>query len=885
MGECCSNQNYPEEKKIYNSFKKIEKENNIEFNIINYDEKCEEIYQLTKNKIRKLGFLQSLRVNFIQELRRDIYNLIEKDSNYSQDYSGINNNYKKHYLLNNTNDFRNNETQKILYYIIIMKLVLQNSLKGNFISNKLEKSLLELSVIILKKTYIKEDLKLILFYLSKMFEILFKNMHNIEAYLNLSDYLSKIKFITDDHNILEKKEKYLFIKSHIISLGEWFHNDSKIIIMQDSERSLLFKYYAYLIVKNYSFIINNYSNYKHIMPQKHHEINSIILDENYYNKNDLIVGDNVIDDNFKKNEKDIIEIFYSINYFFIICSEDTFSGKNIFNEFNNNLNQEIIRNNLQSDPNLIKFNKSIFSIISKNLLIHENSSAALFSLAGYIFEMKKFDIRDFNIYHEMAICLYGRFNNNWIFIDKYSYFITRIFLLEIERNIKEKLVIDELYTYINEKNSINNYSNHNSEKNNSKYYENISFLINLIKNISSSFTSPNYSQFVNEILIFLNNLIHKIRRDYKNKIIDNNKYLFENINETMKYSNFYKNNFELVNSFRNIHIPLATFLSSYILMINDLFIINSNEMAKEYDFGIINAIMIIEINIIKNNNNSKYLNIIINLLNKYINYLNTKEIIDCEDINNSLKFKLRLIKNEIRASPNIQLTSFHPKLIYIILIIIYIAINNKNSSEHQILISKHNKILKAINQLHSIIYSCFQNLSDIKIINLKNFLNILNGPVYAIKYITFKHLINIFLKELFDEEEDDVSQYSYKNFRARTLYQNDKNSEISININTNNNPHYNNRTHKLNNNYIINESFSKYSSNTFSHRKYSETILSNYSNNYNNDMNSEKIRIPFRDNINNNNININDTFSINNINTNEDIISNKSSICSFKMKI
>ena len=177
-----------------------------------------------------------------------------------------------------------------------MKLVLQSSLKGNFISNELEKSLLELSVIILKKTYIKEDLKLILFYLSKMFEILFKNMHNIEAYLNLSDYLSKIKFITDDHNILEKKEKYLFIKSHIISLGEWFHNDSKIIIMQDSERSLLFKYYAYLIVKNYSFIINNYSNYKHIMPQKHHEINSIVLDENYYNKNDLIVGDNVIDE-------------------------------------------------------------------------------------------------------------------------------------------------------------------------------------------------------------------------------------------------------------------------------------------------------------------------------------------------------------------------------------------------------------------------------------------------------------------------------------------------------------------------------------------------------------------------------------------------------------
>ena len=74
-----------------------------------------------------------------------------------------------------------------------MTLTLKSYLKRNFVSNELEKSLLEISVIILKKNYNNKDLKLILYYLSKMFEILFKYVSNIQFYININNYLLKIE--------------------------------------------------------------------------------------------------------------------------------------------------------------------------------------------------------------------------------------------------------------------------------------------------------------------------------------------------------------------------------------------------------------------------------------------------------------------------------------------------------------------------------------------------------------------------------------------------------------------------------------------------------------------------------------------------------------------
>ena len=53
-----------------------------------------------------------------------------------------------------------------------------------------------------------------------------------------------------------------------------------------------------------------------------------------------------------------------------------------------------------------------------------------------------------------------------------------------------------------------------------------------------------------------------------------------------------------------------------------------------------------------------------------------------------------------------------------------------------------------------------------------------------------------------------------------------------------------------------------------------------YNFNYNNDIFSEKIKMPFKDNYS-----YNRQFNVTNVNSNDDIISNKSSLINFEIKI
>ena len=112
---------------------------------------------------------------------------------------------------------------------------------------------------------------------------------------------------------------------------------------------------------------------------------------------------------------------------------------------------------------------------------------------------------------------------------------------------------------------------------------------------------------------------------------------------------------------------------------------------------------------------------------------------------------------------NIQFTTFHLILIYIIIILI--LFNFKNNSEKQILMQKHNKVLLKINQFNKIIGSCFRKLSDINNIKINNFMNKLQGQNYAITHISFIKIIQIIQNELFNDGDDNLSQ----NFRSRTL--------------------------------------------------------------------------------------------------------------------
>ena len=128
--------------------------------------------------------------------------------------------------------------------------------------------------------------------------------------------------------------------THIITLGEFFRNDYNNILINSENQSLLMKYYVYLIIYNNDFIVKNHSTYKNMIMKKEKFNNSQILTNSTYNKNDLMEAVLLPENIMKKSSwyDDMIKISNSIEYFLMICSQDIFTGKNIFCEFDNHLN-------------------------------------------------------------------------------------------------------------------------------------------------------------------------------------------------------------------------------------------------------------------------------------------------------------------------------------------------------------------------------------------------------------------------------------------------------------------------------------------------------------------------------------------------------------------
>ena len=865
MGQICSRENFSESKKMFDFFNNINQEK-YNFAINNYEENCQKIQSLSKNNFEKLGQMQQLRVDFIKEIREEIIGNKNKNINkyiYLQS-DNIYNNYNNIQAINNLY-YSNTETDKILYYIIIMTLTLKSYLKRNYISNELEKSLLELSIVILKRKYNNNDLKLILYHLSRMFEILFKNFQNIQSYININDYLSILSIITYDYNNLTKEEKYPFILTHIISLGEFFHTDYKNIVINRANQYLLMQYYVYLIINNHDFIIQNYSSYKKILMKRNNFNNYNDITDSVYNKNDLI-GDDQYSENIMKKSisyEEVNKISYSIRYFFIICSQDTFTGKNIFYEFDNQLELGIKANNLENEINIIKFKEACFMLLFCNLSPTDQSSTMFLSFFEYFGDNTKFGIQSNDIYYEMIIALYDKFNNNKIFIDKYSLIISRIFIMEKENLKKENLIMDKLYNYIynlnNRNNGIHNLNNINENQINS---ENIFFFINLIKYISFFYKSLKNIKTAYDILIYLTNFLYKLNNIFKKPVsyINTNDWIYENFNNTLSNFDYNKNDY-YTKLKEGIQFPLSYFLASYMVLVNDFFQINANKLLNNFDFSIITTLTYLEISMIKNNR-KKVIHIIINLLNIYIKILYTKDIIKYEDFNNNLKNNLRLINNETRILninygifiENIHFTTLHLKIIYSVVLIILIEVYKKNSNLSDLL-SKHKKLVLTINQYNnSLISYCFPNTENIQNYNTQNLIIELNNmKIYNIEKHNFQQIIRTIQKILFNDEDEDLEN-SFNIYRARTLYQRDKDNEVNINIDTNKYNHYINKSSTYLGNYILNDSFSHYSKNSMAYnRSYINMTQNQFQNKLDNsDLLSEKVILPYNgDDINN----------------------------------
>ena len=879
----CEREKISESKKIFNSFNKISKVNKFNYTIENYEENLQKVQSFSKKDFEKLGQMQQLRVDFIQEIREE-FNLIKENNYYYKniDYLEYENQYKNYNYNPRTNinleQNGNNEIEKILYDIIVMTLTLKSYLRRNYVSNELEKSLLELSIVILKKNYNnKNDLKLVLYYLSRMFEILFRNIQNIQSYININEYVSKIDFIASDYNVLTKEEKYSFILTHIISLGEIFRNDyNKIILINNLNQYIVMKYYIYLIIKNNNFIMKNYSLYKKILMEKNNNYES--LNTPTYDKKDLIEEDNFSENIVKKAKEfdDLNKIANSLLYFLILSSEDTFKGKNIFYEFDNQLEFGIKANNLENELDIAKFKETLFMILYINMKNMNDSSTILLSFYEYFCDNPKFGIQNNDdSYNEIFISLYDKFNNK-IFIDKYSLLLSRIFVREIENYKKENLILDKLYKYISKLTYSNNEINDLNKD--QIYFENLYFLINLIKYISLYYIKLKNIKIAYDILIYLTDFLHKIKKAFKppeKNIINNNNnnnfQIKENFEVTLNNFDYNKNDF--YTSLNDIiQIQLSNFLSIYILLINEFFHIKENNFIKKYekfDYIIIITITYLEISMIQNKR-KKNIQVIIKLLNLYINILAKENINDYENINSNLSNNLRLILKETRFNnnleifnQNIQTTSFHIKLIYGVILIILIEINKNNLYD---LISKHDKILNTINKYNnSIGFHCFPKIENMKLFNIKKLISFLSyGELHIIQKDTFHHIINIINKILFNED-DEISENI---FRPRTVYKRDM-TDMIINITTNKEDYYQNKTHNLfwNN---INDSFSEFSHNSLLKKTYSNFPQNtSYHNINNSDVFSEKVNLPYKDN--------NNTFNLSQNNEINDIFSDKNS--------
>ena len=182
---CRQQEQRPEENDIYIFFHKMEKEAELTYTIEEYENNYDKISQLSKNKFKKLEKKQSVRIGFVNEIMKTLSKL-------------------------NISEREDRITRKILFYTLVLTLTLKNFLKeyeNNIYiksNNDLQQSLLTMVVQTLNNNFENEqNLKLIIYYIAKMLIFLFKNMNDIDQYINIEKYIQKLNTITEHENTLE----------------------------------------------------------------------------------------------------------------------------------------------------------------------------------------------------------------------------------------------------------------------------------------------------------------------------------------------------------------------------------------------------------------------------------------------------------------------------------------------------------------------------------------------------------------------------------------------------------------------------------------------------------------------------------------------------------
>ena len=292
---CCHPEKKIEGNEIYFFFKNMEKENHFTFTIDNYDENYEHIITLSSNKFKKLKKKQQLRLGFVNEIL---------------------NNINKIY----TEEKEDRVTKSILFSLIILTLTLENYLKeikmnsdNNNNSNDMEQFLVTIIIKVLKKQFFNHNnLKVVLYYIAKLLDLLFPEINDISQYYNIEDYINLIHSITDEIEILQSKEIYPFIKVNLSCLGECFMSNYPKIQLKENSIDILLNYYIHAYLFNKNFLVENYKS-----------LNKILFLFN----NDTINNNN----NNEKNNKKVLNTNNELNHLSCIKEDEKVEKSNDIN--------------------------------------------------------------------------------------------------------------------------------------------------------------------------------------------------------------------------------------------------------------------------------------------------------------------------------------------------------------------------------------------------------------------------------------------------------------------------------------------------------------------------------------------------------------------------
>ena len=710
---CCSTK-ISEEKSIYNFFINLNKTNKFEFTIENYDNIYEDILKKSNNNFKKLEKKQEVRIKFIKLINKYIKN-IKKNEN------------------------EENYSNKSLYIIIILTILIDNYLNQANYEEKKNNDLNEALLKIASEIYLYhlknlQKYKIILYYLGKLFVIIFNIPNPISNFLNINKYIICLNDITSN-SVLTDNEFILFIKVHLISLGNLFEkicekNKNALNILTDENEKILINYYVEILVNFKDFIINNNEAIKLNNKIFNSENNLNDFNFNTFSNGNFLTEENNNIKNFKIDIEKLNEfdkILNSFFYFLILSIKDTNKGKKLIKTFDEEFNLKI---------NNIKFNEIILLILLNKIKNKINEP-----LISCLIDNLKEKIND-EIYNNILI-------EFLIFI--FDFNILKEYRIELLSDIlinnldKENKIIEKIAKFIKIKDN------------------QFIFIIKLLLNLSQNFKIIDYDKKINLLQKINRNLLKIDKSNIKLNDFDKDDFFniinnFNIYNNNTKEENVKLTNNSEYNKNKNIVIEYFKFFEVFIN-----FTMSHINMQKIYDNIENKNIILLNIQkyifqYINFSKDNKFINIyiedIIAYFKLFINLINEYKF-DLKINFNSYKLLEKIFKNYHQNENDLNLfNTFYIYNTILFILCLFKKINNLQIT----LISEHNNIINLILKLNLNISEQFKN----------------NIPIN--EYLDTKN--NYF--DLINKYKNSVIEYFNNNYNDKNI---ELNKKIIIDIN------------------------------------------------------------------------------------------------------